>query len=309
MKLIRLLELHQNSSTSTSLATNFGDGYLLKYNRIYQNIRNNLLAFGYQLSDGPNSFYQALPLSQLDALLTNKKIPFTDNVSVLLEIEAKIPNSIQWNDIIDNLKPNHIFHESCHGMARENLELHLGALSATKDRQEFEQRALRMLIEESFANCCELLAVIDVHDQVHRIFFELNSYTHLFEERAHFISALKNFGHIELMKFLLLSYLHANFLHESLDERQFTRVLNLSFNHPSQLNPKDRKTLKALSKIAFRLDLRFRLITTSFYLRLSGIPKDMTDLLEFDFLARLESNAEYMSAIHSIVKNALHGIA
>ncbi len=296
MKISRLLELHHKFTSTTSLSTNLGDGFLISHNRIYRNIRNQILKVGFQLSDAPNPFYQALPLSQLEALLSAQKIPYTDNVSVLKDIEAKIPNMTDWDDITDNLKTNQIFHESCHGVARDVFQKNL-AMS-------FEHRTPLMLFEESFANCCELFAICDVDDPAHRIFFKINSYTSLNEERSHLNLAQKNFGASGLAKFLFFSYLHANFLHESLDESQFLRVLKLSFDS-SQLTPKDLKTLRALSKISFRLDLRFRVVTTRFYLRLCGIPKDLGPLSEIDFLEPFESDPKYLKCLDLLVNISL----
>ncbi len=299
MKLSRLLELHEKFLTPHSLLTNLGDGYLVQHNPIYKNIRSQTLGAGFKTSDGSNPFYQALPLSQLETLLTTKTIPFTDNVSVLKSIEAQIPNQVDWNDITDNLKTNQIFHESCHAVAR-----HLFQKNISQDSKLSQHRPLQMLLEESLANSCELLGICDVHESVHRVFYEINSYTSLFEERSHLLAAKKHFGEAELLKFLILTYLCANFLYESLDEKSLIRIIEISFAQ-KKLDNKDLKTLRNISKICFRLDKRFRTVTTSFYLRLSGIATDFRKVLDFDFLKMIGEDPETKSYLDLLVKAAL----
>jgi hypothetical protein len=312
LKLSRLLEVHKKFSTPQSLTTNLGDGYLIRHNKVYKNIRMRTLSSGFVLSDDSNPFYQALPLSQLENLLKAKKIPFTDNVSVLKIIENQMPSQFEWNDITDNLKSNQILHESCHAVAREVFRHSIGQ-STHRESAFLLSRPLQMLIEESFANACELLAICDVHESAHKIFYEINSYTSLFEERTHLLNAKKQFGESAVLKFLILSYLCANFLHESLDESKLSRLIRLAFANAStqfalntfSLEATDLKMLRALSKICFRLDKRFRTVTTSFYLRLSGVSKDFRDVLTLDFLKIFETDLLAKKYLDSLADSAL----
>jgi len=190
-----------------------------------------------------------------------------------------------------------VFHESCHGISR-TLSSQL-PLPLTP-----QESVLHLLLEESFSNTCELLAVAEAHDQYHRIFFEWNSYTALFEERTHLKNALSEFGEMPIFKFFLLSYLHANFLLDGLDEKAFARVVSLTMD--SALESRQLKVLRALAKTAFTLNPRFRDVTSGFYLKLCGIQTPRAELFAFDFMRSLEAEG-YRKHLEKLAETAIRG--
>ncbi len=291
MKLNQLLQSHGAFEQAEGLPGNLGDGYLLTHNRIYKNIRKAAKDLHYKFVDQPDNFYQALPLSQLDNLMAKKTIPYTDNVSVLEHLETTAPGRFYWDDVTDNLKKNYLFHESCHAVAKDLTRQFKNEKDPADD---LANRILSILLEESFANTCELLGVAEAKDQTHRIFYEQNSYICMFSDRTLIHSALLEIGDTRVFMFFVLAYLHSNFLHQSLDEHALARILILlqkSSNPTSTrpLEPKQIKALKALGKIAFQLNPRFREVTTGFYLRLNGINGNLKTILNFDFLHLIES--------------------
>ena len=306
MKLSRLWDQHQQFA-SQGLKENFGDGYLMAHNKIYQNIRETTQKQNFTFSLESHPFYQALPLSQLDWILSEKKIPYIDNVSVLQQIHQKLPGQILWDDICDNLKGNHVFHESCHAVARP-LNQTILKTAPVKNTQELQILVLSRLIEESFANTCELLAVVDAIDPVHQIFFELNSYVVMFQDKTNLKKALQDIGEDIFMKFMILCYLHANFLTPTLDDQKFEKLLSLISEKESGFSLPQKKSLRALSKIAFELNLRFRMVTTGFYLKLNGISTPMAELKDFDFIQMIKDRPELIEFLDALVKKALHGI-
>jgi hypothetical protein len=297
MKLSNLIEQHRKfSKLPSALSESFGDGYLLENNSRYLRIRQQAVAKGFRFSFEQNDAYRALPLSQLDRLLKNKTIPYIDNVTVLAEIESRIPRLTVWNDISDNLKGNSVFHEACHAVARdEKLPNHLQRESGIDSGQ---AQTLSLLLEESFANASELLSILDADEAVHRIFLELNSYIYMLDDRVHLLKAESEIGSEALAKFILLSYLHANFLRE-ISDKDFERMLFLS-GVSSALDPKKKKSLRQLSKIAFKLNLRFREVTTRFYLRLTGLKQEMPLLLKFDFLKSIEDSGTARNFLRTV---------
>ena len=104
MKVSKLLEQHFSEGSELGLSRNFGDAYLCNNNKIFRNIRREALQLGYSFSVERNDNYLALPLSQLATILSTKKIPYVDNVSVLESIEAQIPNLANWADIRDSFR-------------------------------------------------------------------------------------------------------------------------------------------------------------------------------------------------------------
>lgn len=294
MKISSLLEHHKKGTHAHGLIKNWGDSYLLNHNPIYATVRKSAIKMGYVCSLDKNDFYLALPLSQLDWILENKKVPYSDNVSVVESVEAKSPRLVEWDDISDNLKKNYIFHESCHAVARH-------CFAGLKFNKNASSEITVSLLEESFANTCELLSVLYADDQVHRLFLEWNSYTHLFEERTNLLRAAKEFGGKKLFKFFLISYLHSNFLVESIDEKTLNKIL-LFVDINVDRSAKSLKVWRALLKITFNLNLRFRTVTTRFYLRSRGDRRPLKEILNFDFMSWVTSEPAIKSAIEDLTE-------
>ena len=304
MKLGRLLTEHQKQLETNSLANNFGDGYLYAQNLIFRNIRTAVLKQNFSFSSKHSPLYLALPLSQLEIFLSEKIIPYFDNVSVIQQIHQKLPENLAWDDISDNLKGNHVFHESCHAIARAVTTGTAKDLTL-QAKNDPEKMILLRMFEESFANTCELLAVTDAGDAVHRIFFELNSYVCMFEDRTQLKTAMKDLGAAGFMKWMWLCYLQANFLKPFFNESSFDKLIYFCF--AEKITPAQKKTLRALSKIAFELNLRFREVTTSFYLRLNGISRPFPQVLQFDAFQKLEKAPDLIKAMDELIQIALQG--
>lgn len=272
MKIAQLLEQHSKFKSVNSLELNLGDAYLYQNNSIYKNIRDAALKQGYRFSHEQNDLYLALPLSQLNNILKTKCIPYLNNVSSLKQLEQEVPGVANWHDVADNLKKNFLFHESCHAVARS---------------QSHNLNLITVLMEESFANTCELLAVVDAEDATHKIFYEWNSYTALFEQKTNLKRAMQELGAQSFAKLIFYGYLHSNFLFESFDESQLSQVIDLVLQRKPSAS--EMKTIKALTRICFSLDERFKNITTDFYMRYNGIKAAKTDFRNFNYFNKIES--------------------
>lgn len=289
MKIARLLEIHSQNAPEQSLSLNLGDGFLIKNNPLYAAVRKGAMDLNFKYSTDMSSHYLALPLSQLESILKSKSIPYLDNVSVLLEIEKKIRNSTEWDEVTDNLKRNQLFHESCHAIIRILSE------KVYPSPQTEHEIILKTLIEESFANACEFLGIADAEDPIHRLFYEINSYIFLPDQRFQMKKLIAELGYNITLKFFVLAYLCSNFLKEKLTDIEFNRLLHLA-----QLQKQSQpmiKVLRSLSKIAFELNPRFRWVTTTFYLRLHGKTITTDQLSKIDFISLLESNPFPMKLI------------
>lgn len=304
MKIQKILEQHQKFSSPEGLDQNLGDGYLLAKNKIYKKIRSQALGFEFQYDKTPNESYWALPLSQLEALMSAKKIPYVDNVSVLRQIEKLIPQASQWDDVTDNLKRNHVFHESCHAVARQISKKYF------KEAGEKNKKILQLLIEESFANTCELLGIIDVEDAFHKLFYEINSYVFMFDDKSNLKNFLNDFGKKEAFKFLLFTYLHANYIHPRYEDKSLEKVLSTLFKDSTKLasiksDAKKMKTLRALSRVCFELNPRFRMVTSIFYLKLLGFSVSVEEMSKMDFMSLINQDPIYLKFIEELMEQVL----
>ncbi|WP_148284973.1 hypothetical protein [Pseudobdellovibrio exovorus] len=221
-------------------------------------------------------------MGQLEEILVKKSIPYVDNVTPLEELNARTSSQLDWDHVVDNLRPNYVFHESCHAIARS-----LATRPISSSIDEAKIQITQMLIEESFANTCEFFAIAEAHEVIHRTFLEMNSYFTVFEDRTHLKKAIQKHGARPLFHFMLLCYLHSNFLNEQIGENDFKRFYSLSHLEPDK---SDHKALKVLSENAFALNPRFRYTTTEMYLHLNGIHTTVTQALGFDYIKLIETH-------------------
>lgn len=278
MKLATLLHKHIEHPASEGLTQNLGDCFLLEHNRIYRQVRHKALDLGFSYSTQMSEDFIAFPLGQLENILAQKVIPYVNNVTPLKNIDQKTSSNLDWDHVVDNLKPNYVFHESCHAIAR--------AFSSKMKATDLKARLTTTLIEESFANTCEFFAIAEANDQVHRTFLEVNSYFTVFEDRTHLKKILEQNDVASVFKFMLLCYLHSNFLNESFGEKDFKKIISLS----GVTNKIEIKALKSIAANVFALNPRFRYTTSEMYLRLNGIRQQVEQALDFDYLQLISTD-------------------
>ena len=295
VKISKLLELH--SSENSGLEKSLGDSYLLKYNRIYRNIRQASLDAGFSFSHKNTEDYLALSLSQLENILNTKCIPYFDNVSALQKLEAQHPQVGTWDDIFENLRRNFHFHESCHAVAR--------SLQITEFKNLNDEILLR-LIEESYANTCEMLAVIDSEKTGDRIFLEINSYTALFELKELIEHLRASLGFEKLFSVVMLGYLHSNHLHNNLKEPLLKEILLATgCNEVIGGDSSIQKNLKELLKYCFYLDENFKQVATGFYIKLSTRTQSQINLKDKNYFSEISKNAGYLNFIKKLSQIAV----
>ncbi|UXR66063.1 hypothetical protein EZJ49_07350 [Bdellovibrio bacteriovorus] len=296
MKISRLLEQHQKFADQ-GLVTSFGDGYLVQHNRFYRSIRQAALGYGFTFSNQRNEFYEAFPLLQLEELLEDRTLPYVNNVSVFTKLSKSQLEALTWDDLEGNLKKNYVFHEASHAVVRALAVQHFGTPSGPGTSLDSQRDyVLGMLLEESCANACELLGVAEASDSIHRMFYEMNSYVCEFESRSYLHKALDEWGVGPVSKFLVLAYLHANFLREQFEDHDMSQMLSLS--GLKNLDSRQIKSLRALAKVVFNLSERFRYQTTSFHLRLAGVSTPLEDLVDFPFMEALKRKAHLESFLN-----------
>ncbi len=284
MKVARLFEEHRKFQAQ-GLTENLGDGYLMAHNGVFKRVRQKASAYGYRFSSNRDEAYETFPLVRLESVIEKKIFPYSNNVVALESLTPAALDVLTWEDIDGNLKKNFVFHEACHGVVRAFAKESFEPLGKPRDLDSSRAFALRMLLEESCANACELFGVTEANDQLHRIFYEMNSYVCEFESRTNLKNAMASIGPSLVVKFMVLSYMQANFLRDGISDSQFKDMI--TFVTSERLDPAKLKTLRAISKIAFNLSERFRLQTTSFHLRINGIMTPSEDLFDYDFLREL----------------------
>ncbi len=268
----RLPKLENGTSV---LADVFGDRCLYSTNSIFRNIRNQVIQRGYRFSANSNHLYESLPLTQLEVIHKTKTIPYTPNRQAVEFVVQRASDST-WEEIADGFRRCFVFHESCHAVAR--IEIHNFKSHLPMNNSEL---TFLSLLEESFANTCELLGIIECNTPATVAYYEANSYTALLESRHDLLQLQKEIGQSKFFRFIQLSYLMSCFLRSELGEKDFRNVLLLA-----QVECQDvrlRKRLKSVSNIAFTLDRRFREVTTRLHLRINGLRTDLDQMNPLEF--------------------------
>lgn len=297
MKVSRLLSVHHSATFDCGLKRNLGDAYLYKQNKIFRNMRKDAQLFGFQYT-AANTEHIVLPFLQLESILKTKNIPYVDNVTALENLAVQFPN-LSWSELAPHLKKNYVFHESCHAVARNHFRKNINSKNDAP-KEAAESQILQILLEESFANTCELMAILDVQSAEHEIFYEQNSYTWLPEIRSRLKKSATEVGERPVMQLLLIAYLYANFLREAVSDVELEKILFLCNLH--KLEFQKIKYLRSLVKVAFTLDYEFRTVTTGLHLKLQGLD---TDLEKIDILHLLNRDFKNIDAIRELCDKAL----
>lgn len=293
-RLSDLLMLDTADSNPLALRSVFGDSHLIRQNRIFRKIRETVKGFGYSFSNERSERYEALPFTCLEELLTEKKIPIVHNREAVDVVALKVPEA-NWFDIADGFRRCFAFHESCHAVARETLK---GA-SRTEIRDETSHApVLFAMLEESFANTCELFGIMDCETDEDLALYEANSYTALWETR----DLLNEIG-LDSVAFLyvMLHYLRANFLlSPDFSEADHARILKLSEATMGRAYTRESEELASLASVAYTLDENFRQTTSLLHLKLRGLP---TNLDSHDPIAEVSERPKLKSNLALLIKH------
>jgi hypothetical protein len=279
------LGVHRANTDIHSLAKSFGDGFLIRHNSLYRNIRAAFLKHGYRFSQ--NNPIEVVPWLSLPQTLEKKSLSLIDNVTPLRSLERKSPRNIRLNDLHALMfRKNFLLHEMSHCVAHSLVfgEKKLLGLGAT------QENVLKILLCESFANTVEALACGEVGDEMHRSFLRLGSYS---ECRNDDIDAARN----SEFKILFFAFLFRNFLFDSLDNRSIARALSVA-----RLGSKEDVLSARRLFNAVKLPLDFRLHTSQAYFRFLGFEEVLSELFDFDFIGTLSESPKLLRAIDSLEK-------
>lgn len=297
MKLSELLKTHYAYSIPDGHPQVFGDGYLLRENFVYRNVREAAARAGFKTVEAWPEYMQGA-LYQLDRILLKKRIPMRFNTRLIEEVESKRGGKFILRDLPE-LPKSYALHESAHCVADHLLK--------PLRTETLNKRLLKTLIGESFANAVEAIGSSLAITETHRIFFEFNSYrTESLWERQLSLRVIDCLGFQNAFKLSFYSFLYSNFLYESYSPR-LVRELISSFKLGYRLNPAEDRACFKFFTAGTELSVRFRAHTTSFYLKSQGYDEDVFNLLNFNFRAILKRNKQWLNAIDEMARLVEHG--
>lgn len=280
MKIYQLLQLDSLKRQNRSNRSILGDSYLLAHNRVYRNIRNSLHKNKIILQEAWPA-YLINPLFELEKIIEEKKVPYLPWGKILRRIESEFPRRFSYDELpIENSTSYHI-HESAHVLS--DL-LFGGAKFETKNGA-----ILKTMFCEAIALTTEAMMNDLARNEVHQQFIKHTSYIETGEKLRKASLAVDGIMTTsEKFEFIFYANLYANYLFLSVDDKillEIVRRINpLLKPQKSQL----RKLSKLFNMFCSGLDIKFRSVATSYYLKRLGMKKNIVRTLDFDFIREFD---------------------
>lgn len=250
-----------------------GDSYLQDKNPIYRNIKEQAVHIGCQFVEAWQQ-YLLLPFYELDKIVETKRIPYVPHGRLLRELEAKRPGVFSIDDL--PMPESYHMHEAAHVIA-ENL---FTRVICRTD----QEKILKIILCESFANTVDALACVFADDEEHQHYLKLNCYMSPDQED---MDVLKRFmgenGFEQTFDSVFFAYAHANF-----------------FRDNPAINQSEERA--AIAQMSEKLDQQFRFQTTGIYLKMAGFDDDIMDTLNFPFMSIYEKNKDFQQVVEKMGK-------
>ena len=305
MKISEILKTHHKENNNLvveskdttlllSLIHNLGDAFLIKHNFIYNKIRKMTISHGFSYSEKVSNLFLVLPFASLENIFETKTIFMLDNISALEKIEKMNPYSVEWIEVLTGYRKNYLFHESCHVVSRKILE------TAFFKSDKIDELLLKLIFEESFANACELMGQVQASTPLHRIFYEANSYSVAFHDNKKIQIICDHYDSKNIFKFLILAYIHSNFLNRSYSKFDLNQVINYIFI--SQQSQQQVQQLQSLAAIAFSLDDIFKNQTRKLHFKIHQINELDFQGLKSKYLSLILNDPATSNILDSMAK-------
>ena len=285
------LEIHRVFSWHSPLRDLFCDGFLYQENKLYRNIRDAAVAHGISFVDTDFCDYFRLPLFALPEILQRGAIPYLKSANLVEKVAPRTGELPMQG--LPSFPKSHLLHESAHCIASHVL---------SKMEKGQNEKVLAVLMAESFANTCETVASHYCETPVHLTLYSLNSYLPTKHESVDW--CMHRFGFSVTFKLIFLAFLLSNFLSQKVHPKIFSLIVQLTVPEYQTVTKAELTKIREMQKIAFGLSLGFRSITSRFFMRYIGFDQKLEELLDFNFLALLFKNSEYVEMLEQLVSAA-----
>jgi hypothetical protein len=291
MLIQEVLAIHSQHAAQGSHADILGDGFLMEHNPLYRNIKSEAVKLCCRFAEAWPE-YLLMPFQQLGEIVAKKKIPYVPSARLLRALENQRAGVLSIEDIA--IPESYHLHEAAHVLADHSF--------AGETFTDPQQKILKALLCESFANTVDALVCVSIHSDIHQFLLQQNCYM---RPEKKFVSAMSRVKQACGMRFTfmytLIAYLHANFLRETLPA-EIVEDLTTRFAPDVKLTERLLKDFELLQRMAETLDPRFRFLTTKVYLSLEGYDGEVQELLDFPFMKVFASDERFRKAAEGMAK-------
>jgi hypothetical protein len=280
-----LLQAQEQYSTANSLPEVLGDGYLYKHSPIFARVRDVAVDRGYRFVESESHLwhdYQAMPLLSLKAILSEKSVPYFDNVSVLRKLYQQKPHiELPIRLVYEVVKRNFLFHETCHCVAFSVIETQSRILDQfSSDNERFVVSAF---LQEAFANSMERMSSVIAPSKTYAFFMNMNNYMNYEPGKQQFWEcALDKLGLERLFILTFLTYLELNLQGRG---KTFAKDNILNIAGVSSQDSDVAPVVDQLLDKELHLSEVFREETTRGYFRLYGCEAELCSIRDANLLS------------------------
>lgn len=288
--LSEVLKYHEMPETpGLTNADILGDAYLISKNPIYRKVKERALELGCVYKEAWAQYLNT-PFLELGKIVSTKTLPYNPGGKILREVEAKRPGVFTIEEI--ELPESHHLHEAAHVIADDLFS----GFSPAND----QEKILRSMMCESFANTVDLLACLPANDDVHKYFLAHNSYMHPQDDELVVLERLNKAVNPKCFFMLAFhAYLYSNFLIETFVSQTSEKILR-KYAPEVEITEDLLTDCEALAAIAENLDPQFRTITTEIYFKMEGFDESVYELLNFSFMKVLEQSGELQKVVNDM---------
>lgn len=289
MQFSEVLEVHGSFTQPNALEAVLGDAFLLETNSVYRKVREFSLKIGCQYVEAYPR-YLLLPFHELPKILETRRVPYVPHAQLMAEVESQSPGLFSTEEV--PMPESYHLHEAAHVIAE-----HVIGQVPTKGDQE---KILKFILCESFANTVDALVCVEAKDDVHRFFLKLNCYMHPQKKAMQAQETLiETVGFKFTFLLTYMTYVQANFLAAPLKKKYIEHLLKIAAPG-TKSTPKILKDIQTVCALGEKLDPLFRVTTTGNYLKQQGFGDDIQATLDFDFQEVYESNEGFKRAVGSL---------
>lgn len=292
MLISELLDHHRSVSAEMAHADVLGDPFLMRENFVYRKVKEWALEIGCQYQEAWPQ-YLVLPFHELSKIVQTKTIPYVPSARMLIDVESRRPNIFTTDEFFP--PESHHLHEAAHVIAEH--------VFAKVRLNTPEEKILKAIFCESFANTVDVLAYLPATTEIHRYLLSHNSYMKPLDEELDLIRRLaEQLGFRGLAVLTLFSYLSSNFLIETFVSPTISKILN-RYVSDVVVTPQLLADCEALGVMCERLDPLFRVQTTELYLKGEGFDGNVYELLSFPFMKVFEENESFGLAVEALANH------
>ena len=299
VKLSEVVERHKMFNNLTDLKLNVCDGYLYRANRLFRDVRDCAKIMGVKYTQDDPFHYNKFWLLSLPEIVKQKLVPYSDNVTRLIEAESLRPGRFEFMELFP--VTNFVYHETNHLIA--DIFLNEDFFRQVKFKDEGQKQVLKVHLCESFAVAQDLFGTLYCNSFFDRDVF---GFTTNFHRKSHQTALLEPI--LDVLDYqgafvlTLLFFTASSMLIKSIDRSALNRMLSLFFGD-RKFKQQDYRKFQNLFQFTTKMGLSGRIVLPNTLFRwMFADDRSVFEWCNFDFIKVLERNSELVTRLEFLAE-------